>query len=96
MKDFEEHFGRELTEDEQKIFHMVSMLSYEKGKKETLEKWAATRETHEQSEVTRLRQGIQKFVDKNFHGGSKCDREDYTQMVTCKDIYVLRELIRDK
>ena len=40
-----------------------------------------------------LKQGIKKFVDKNFVGGSKCDREDYTQMVSCKDIYDLRELL---
>jgi hypothetical protein len=42
-----------------------------------------------------LKQGIQKFVDKNFTGGSKSDREDYSQMVSCKDIYDLRELIRE-
>lgn len=42
-----------------------------------------------------LRQGIQKFIDKNFVGGSKCDREDYGQMVSCKDIYDLRELIKE-
>jgi hypothetical protein len=40
-----------------------------------------------------LKQGIQKFVDKNFTGGSKSDREDYSQMVSCKDIWDLRELI---
>jgi hypothetical protein len=40
-----------------------------------------------------LKQGIQKFIDKNFVGGSKCDREDYAQMVSCKDIWDLRELI---
>lgn len=42
-----------------------------------------------------LKQGIQKFVDKNFVGGSKSDREDYTQIVSCKDIWDLRELIID-
>jgi hypothetical protein len=50
--------------------------------------------TESEAEVLRLREGIQKFLDKNFIGGSKSDREDYTQMVSCKDIWELRELIK--
>lgn len=41
-----------------------------------------------------LESGIKAFVDKNYTGGSKSDREDYTQMVSAKDIYDLRELIK--
>ncbi|PTY93041.1 hypothetical protein [Heyndrickxia sporothermodurans] len=43
-----------------------------------------------------LEDGVRKFVDKNYTGGSKSDREDYAQMVSAKDIYDLRELIREK
>lgn len=43
-----------------------------------------------------LKQGVKRFVDKNFHGGSKADREDYTTMVSCKDIWDLRELVNKK
>lgn len=45
-------------------------------------------------ENKKLKNGIKKFVDKNFVGGQKSDREDYTQMVSCKDIYELRNLIK--
>lgn len=41
-----------------------------------------------------LKQGLKQFVDKNFHGGAKADREDYIAMVSCKDIWDLRELIK--
>jgi hypothetical protein len=41
-----------------------------------------------------LLQAVEKFVDKNFHGGSKSSREDYVVMVTAKDIYDLREALR--
>lgn len=41
-----------------------------------------------------LKQEINKFVDKNFHGGAKADREDYTTMVSCKDIWDLKEVIK--
>lgn len=41
-----------------------------------------------------LKQGITNFVDKNFHGGAKADREDYSTMVSCKDIWDLRDLIK--
>ncbi|QHW35724.1 hypothetical protein GZH47_33060 (plasmid) [Paenibacillus rhizovicinus] len=34
---------------------------------------------------------VRVFVDKNFKGGSKANREDYTQMVTAADVYKLRE-----
>lgn len=46
-------------------------------------------------ELHRLKQGISKFVDNNFVGGAKAGREDYSQMVSCKDIWDLRELIRE-
>jgi succinate dehydrogenase flavin-adding protein (antitoxin of CptAB toxin-antitoxin module) len=36
---------------------------------------------------------LKKFLDKNFHGGSKADRENYVQMVSCKDIWDLKQLI---
>jgi hypothetical protein len=44
-------------------------------------------------ENEKLRNGIKKFLDKNFKGGSKVDREDYVQMVSCKDIWDLKQLI---
>lgn len=44
-------------------------------------------------ENNELRNGIKRFVDKNYVGGSKADREDYSQMVSCRDIHLLRELI---
>lgn len=47
-------------------------------------------------EIKRLREGIKKFVDNNFVGGSKADREDYCQRVNCKDIYDLRELLKNE
>jgi len=50
----------------------------------------------QQKEKEVLIQGIQKFVDKNFHGGAKSNREDYGSMVMSKEIYDLRELIKDK
>lgn len=42
----------------------------------------------------RLKEDIRVFLDKNFTGGAKSDRENYTQMVSCKDIWDLRELIK--
>jgi hypothetical protein len=47
-----------------------------------------------QKEIDRLRMGIQAFVNKNFLGGAKADYEDYNTMVSCKDIWDLRELIK--
>jgi hypothetical protein len=44
--------------------------------------------------IEKLEKGIEKFTSKNFHGGSKSDREDYATMVSCKDIWDLRELIK--
>ncbi|MFE8700927.1 hypothetical protein ACFYKX_11730 [Cytobacillus sp. FJAT-54145] len=44
-------------------------------------------------EYEKLRATVQNFVDKNFHGGSKADREDYSTRVSCKDIWDLREAI---
>jgi len=41
-----------------------------------------------------LQKGIQSFVEKNYSGGAKADREDYTQMVSYKDIYELAQLIK--
>lgn len=43
-----------------------------------------------------LKQAIKGFVDKNFYGGAKADREDYTVMVSSKDIWDLRELLLKK
>jgi hypothetical protein len=48
----------------------------------------------DRDEAARLREGVEKFVAKNFHGGAKADREDYGSLVSAKDIYDLRELIR--
>lgn len=36
-----------------------------------------------------LEEAIKTFLEKNFSGGSKAGREDYIQMVSCKDIYEL-------
>lgn len=36
-----------------------------------------------------LEEAIKTFLEKNFSGGSKSDRDDYIQMVSCKDIYEL-------
>ncbi|MGM7720698.1 hypothetical protein [Metabacillus sp. Hm71] len=36
-----------------------------------------------------LENAIKTFLEKNFTGGAKADREDYIQMVSCKDIYDL-------
>lgn len=33
------------------------------------------------------------FVDRNYHGGAKADREDYSVMVSCKDIWELRRTL---
>lgn len=40
-----------------------------------------------------LKNAVKKFVNKNFHGGSKANREDYVVMVSSKDIWELRELL---
>ena len=40
-----------------------------------------------------LENGISEFLKNNFQGGPKCDREDYTQMVSCKDIYDLKNTL---
>ncbi|MCG8395715.1 hypothetical protein LWS67_03555 [Bacillus atrophaeus] len=41
-----------------------------------------------------LESAIETFLDKNFSGGSKADREDYCTHVSCKDIWDLREVYR--
>ncbi|MED1125284.1 hypothetical protein [Bacillus atrophaeus] len=50
----------------------------------------------QQKEHDALKQQVEIFVKKNFQGGAKADREDYSQMVSCKDIWDLREAIRKK
>lgn len=47
-------------------------------------------------ENNKLKKGIKHFVDKNFKGGSKADRTDYATMVSCRDIWLLKELIEKK
>ena len=42
-----------------------------------------------------LKQGVKRFVDKYYGGGSKANREDYGSMVNNKDISDLRELIKE-
>ncbi|NCT23848.1 hypothetical protein GWR57_07285 [Bacillus subtilis subsp. subtilis] len=41
-----------------------------------------------------LESAIETFLEKNFPGGGKSDREDYVRMVSCKDIWDLREAYR--
>lgn len=41
-----------------------------------------------------LESAIEMFLEKNFPGGGKSDREDYVRMVSCKDIWDLREAYR--
>lgn len=42
-----------------------------------------------------LKQGVKRFVDKHYGGGSKANREDYVSIVSNKDISDLRELIKE-
>ncbi|MDR4182437.1 hypothetical protein ACX3X4_14910 [Bacillus subtilis] len=41
-----------------------------------------------------LESAIETFLEKNFTGGGKSDREDYVRIVSCKDIWELREAYR--
>lgn len=43
-----------------------------------------------------LKDATMNFVDKNYHGGAKSDREDYSVMVSCKDIWELRQVLLSK
>jgi hypothetical protein len=40
-----------------------------------------------------FRKALDPFIEKNFKGGSKANREDYSCMVTSADIYKLREVL---
>jgi len=39
-------------------------------------------------------EAVESFVEKNYKGGSKADRADYSQMVSCRDIWELRNSIK--
>jgi hypothetical protein len=39
-----------------------------------------------------LNNAVEVFLEKHYQGGSKADREDYSVMVTAKDIYDLKEV----
>lgn len=51
---------------------------------------------NQQKEHDILYKEVERFVEKNFTGGSKSDREDYSMNVSCKDIWDLREAIKEK
>lgn len=47
----------------------------------------------QQKEYEELKNAVTKFIQKNFSPGQKSDREDYAQLVSCKDIWDLKKAI---
>jgi hypothetical protein len=70
---------------------MVSLSMFSSTKEAKIWKEVALLKTQQLDEI---KETLHSFLEKNYSGGSKADREDYTCMVTCKDIYELYELYK--
>lgn len=46
----------------------------------------------QQSEQKMYEEAVGQFIEKNFKGGPKSSREDYSTTVSCKDLWELREV----
>lgn len=47
----------------------------------------------QQAEFTELKSEVNRFVERNYKGGAKSDREDYVMSVSCKDVWDLKKTI---